>query len=94
MQGWPLTDSWLTGLSDEDAAFIKRFVLASGSLKELAKAYGIGQLAGSLSQELGVDLLTIRPARRRRRFGQRGCQQFRPGQQSNGRCIRRRWHET
>ena len=41
MQGWPLTDSWLTGLSDEDAAFIKRFVLASGSLKELAKAYGI-----------------------------------------------------
>lgn len=36
-----MTDSWLTGLSDEDAAFIKRFVLASGSLKELAKAYGI-----------------------------------------------------
>ncbi len=36
-----MTDSWLTGLSDEDASFIKRFVLASGSLKELAKAYGI-----------------------------------------------------
>lgn len=32
---------WLAQLSDEDASFIKRFVLASGSLKELAKAYGI-----------------------------------------------------
>jgi hypothetical protein len=33
--------SWLEQLSDEDASFIKRFVLASGSLKDLAKAYGI-----------------------------------------------------
>ena len=36
-----MSDSWLERLSDEDASFIKRFVLASGSLKELAKAYGI-----------------------------------------------------
>ena len=36
-----MTDNWLSKLSDEDASFIKRFVLASGSLKELAKAYGI-----------------------------------------------------
>ncbi len=36
-----MAESWLTRLSDEDASFIKRFVLASGSLKELAKAYGI-----------------------------------------------------
>jgi len=28
-------------LSDEDVSFIKRFVLASGSLKDLATAYGI-----------------------------------------------------
>ena len=33
--------SWLENLSDEDRSFIKRFVLASGSLKDLAKAYGI-----------------------------------------------------
>ena len=33
--------SWLAKLSDEDASFIKRFILASGSLKELAAAYGI-----------------------------------------------------
>ena len=32
---------WVDELNDEDVAFVKRFVLASGSLKELAKAYGI-----------------------------------------------------
>lgn len=32
---------WMTGLEDEDAAFIKRFVLASGSLKEMAGQYGV-----------------------------------------------------
>lgn len=36
-----MAESWLAGLSDEDVSFVKRFVLASGSLKELAKAYGI-----------------------------------------------------
>ncbi len=33
--------TWFQGLSDEDLAFIKRFVLVSGSLKELAGAYDI-----------------------------------------------------
>jgi hypothetical protein len=32
---------WVDGLNDEDLAFLKRFVLASGSLKETAEAYGI-----------------------------------------------------
>jgi len=32
---------WLDGLADEDLAFIKRFVLASGSLKAVAQEYGI-----------------------------------------------------
>ncbi len=32
---------WMTGLEDEDAAFIKKFVLASGSLKEVASQYGV-----------------------------------------------------
>lgn len=31
----------MDALDDEDLAFIRRFVLASGSLKELAGAYGI-----------------------------------------------------
>jgi hypothetical protein len=33
--------SWLDSLSDEDLAFLKRFLLASGSLKDLASAYGV-----------------------------------------------------
>jgi len=32
---------WTDLLSDEDLAFVRRFVLASGSLKELAAGYGI-----------------------------------------------------
>ena len=32
---------WLNDLSDEDYQFIKRFILASGSLKEMAGQYGI-----------------------------------------------------
>ena len=32
---------WLTELTDEDLKFIRRFVLASGSLKEVAKIYGV-----------------------------------------------------
>ena len=33
--------SWMAGLEDEDAAFIRKFVLASGSLKEMAREYGV-----------------------------------------------------
>ena len=32
---------WIKQLEEEDLMFLKRFVLASGSLKELADAYGI-----------------------------------------------------
>jgi hypothetical protein len=32
---------WIDLLPEEDLAFIKRFILASGSLKELAGTYGI-----------------------------------------------------
>ena len=32
---------WPEFLGEEDLAFIKRFVLASGSLKEMARVYGI-----------------------------------------------------
>jgi hypothetical protein len=33
--------TWTDLLGEEDVAFVKRFVLASGSLKEMAKVYGI-----------------------------------------------------
>ncbi len=32
---------WLNDLDDEDINFIKRFILASGSLKEIANEYGV-----------------------------------------------------
>ena len=32
---------WLGNLEEEDLVFIKRFLLASGSLKEIAKQYGV-----------------------------------------------------
>jgi hypothetical protein len=35
------TPRWIDYLSDEDLAFVKRLVLASGSLKEVAAGYGI-----------------------------------------------------
>lgn len=33
--------AWLRALNDEDHQFLKRFILASGSLKALASEYGI-----------------------------------------------------
>lgn len=41
MPDTPVARSWLDFLSDEDRSFLKRFLLASGSLKETAEAYGI-----------------------------------------------------
>ena len=32
---------WMDMLEDEDLVFVKRFILFSGSLKELADAYGV-----------------------------------------------------
>jgi len=32
---------WVSGLDEEDLAFIRNFILASGSLKEIAKQYGV-----------------------------------------------------
>ena len=32
---------WMAELGDEDLAFVKKFLLASGSLKEVASVYGV-----------------------------------------------------
>ena len=32
---------WITNLEDEDVSFMKKFILASGSLKEMAKQYEV-----------------------------------------------------
>src|SRR5579859_8244453 len=37
----PAKKTWMDFLEDEDLAFIKRFILFSGSLKDLADAYDV-----------------------------------------------------
>ena len=37
----PLSKRWIDYLEDDDLSFIKRFVLFSGSLKDLATAYDV-----------------------------------------------------
>ncbi len=32
---------WMSNLEEEDIVFIKKFLLASGSLKEMARQYGV-----------------------------------------------------
>ena len=33
--------AWMTNLTDEDLVFVKKFILSSGSLKEVAALYGV-----------------------------------------------------
>ena len=33
--------AWMAELEDEDLAFVKKFILSSGSLKEVASVYGV-----------------------------------------------------
>lgn len=40
-RGFDKEFGWLAALSAADADFVRRFVLASGSLKELAEQYGV-----------------------------------------------------
>jgi len=32
---------WMTNLDDEDVSFIKKFIVSSGSLKDIANQYGV-----------------------------------------------------
>lgn len=36
-----LLPEWMAGLEEEDVVFIRKFILASGSLKEVAGQYGV-----------------------------------------------------
>lgn len=35
------TPDWMSNLDDEDMSFVKKFIMASGSLKEIAKQYSV-----------------------------------------------------
>ncbi len=50
---------WIEGLSEEDLAFIRRFVLASGSLKEMARIYGISYPTVRLRLDRLIDKIQL-----------------------------------
>ena len=50
---------WIDYLSDEDLAFMKRLVLASGSLKEVAAGYGISYPTVRLRLDRLIAKITI-----------------------------------
>jgi len=50
---------WIDLLEDEDLAFVKWFVLVSGSLKELADAYGVSYPTLRLRLDRLIDKIMI-----------------------------------
>ena len=50
---------WMEGLDAEDWAFIRRFLLASGSLKEVAREYGISYPTVRLRLDRLIDKIRI-----------------------------------
>ncbi len=50
---------WIDLLEDEDVAFIKRFLLSSGSLKELAEAYDVSYPTVRLRLDRLIEKLKI-----------------------------------
>ncbi len=51
---------WLLSLEDEDYTFIKRFVLSSGSLKEIAKEYQVSYPTVRLRLDRLIEKIKIR----------------------------------
>lgn len=50
---------WMVNLDDEDIAFIKNFLLSSGSLKEMAKIYGVTYPTVRLRLDRLIQKITI-----------------------------------
>ena len=57
--------SWTELLDEEDLAFIKRFVLASGSLKEIAAVYGVSYPTVRLRLDRLIEKLKVADSRER-----------------------------
>lgn len=55
---------WLDSLEDEDLAFIKRFILFSGSLKDLADAYKVSYPTLRLRLDRLIDKIKILDSQR------------------------------
>ncbi len=55
----PEKKRWMDSLEDEDLAFIKRFILFSGSLKDLADAYNVSYPTLRLRLDRLIDKVKI-----------------------------------
>ncbi len=55
----PAKKNWMDFLEDEDLAFIKRFMLFSGSLKDLADAYNVSYPTLRLRLDRLIDKIKI-----------------------------------
>lgn len=56
--------SWVEDLDDEDLSFIRRFLIASGSLKDLAAAYGISYPTVRLRLDRLIEKIKVLDSRR------------------------------
>ncbi len=54
-----IVPEWMTNLDDEDAVFMKNFIMASGSLKEVAKLYGVTYPTVRLRLDRLIQKITI-----------------------------------
>lgn len=55
----PSEPRWVDLLEDEDLAFVKRFILCSGSLKELASAYDVSYPTVRLRLDRLIDKIKL-----------------------------------
>jgi hypothetical protein len=51
--------NWLESLDDEDISFIKKFILCSGSLKEIAREYGVSYPTVRLRLDRLIDKIKV-----------------------------------
>lgn len=54
-----IVPSWIEALEDEDLAFIRKFILSSGSLKEMAAQYGVTYPTVRLRLDRLIDKIKI-----------------------------------
>ncbi|MDF2870410.1 MAG: hypothetical protein K0R05_1985 [Anaerocolumna sp.] len=54
-----IVPEWMSNLDDEDTAFMKNFLMASGSLKEVAKLYGVTYPTVRLRLDRLIQKITI-----------------------------------
>jgi len=55
---------WMANLDDEDVSFIKNFIMASGSLKEVARQYNVTYPTVRLRLDKLIQKIQIRERRK------------------------------